>query len=120
MPAGQHGVSRIGSLPGSVTAPVDRVGWLEDWRVGGVLPEQQLRLVRRRAAGDLGRAAAAAGAGAGLYVGVRLDPAGYGHTWREARQGIPYALAFASAHLGPALPVTAPPDPMGRLDRPSA
>jgi enterochelin esterase-like enzyme len=56
----------------------------------------------------------------GLYVGLRIDPAGYGHTWREARREVPYALAFASAHLGPARPVPAAPVPMGPLDRPSA
>jgi len=65
---------------------------------------------------DLARELAARG----LYVGVRLDPAGYGHTWREARREVPYALAFASAHLGRGRPVAAPPVPMGPLHRPTA
>jgi enterochelin esterase-like enzyme len=64
---------------------------------------------------DLGRELAARG----LYVGVRLDPAGDGHTWREARREVPYALAFASAQLGAGRPVTAPLPPMGPLDRPA-
>jgi hypothetical protein len=62
---------------------------------------------------DLGRELARRG----LYVGLRLDPAGLGHTWKEARQEVPYALAFASAHLGPVRAVQAPPAPMGPLDR---
>jgi enterochelin esterase-like enzyme len=37
----------------------------------------------------------------GDYVGVRINP-GLGHNWREARDELPYALAFASARLGPA------------------
>jgi enterochelin esterase-like enzyme len=32
-------------------------------------------------------------------VGVRINP-GLGHTWREARYELPYALVFASAKLG--------------------
>ena len=42
----------------------------------------------------------------GDYVGVRINP-GLGHTWREARYELPYALAFASARLGPP-PAVAP------------
>jgi enterochelin esterase-like enzyme len=38
----------------------------------------------------------------GDYVGVRIN-SGLGHNWREARDELPYALAFASAHLGPPL-----------------
>ena len=38
----------------------------------------------------------------GDYVGVRINP-GLGHNWREARDELPYALAFASAHFGPPL-----------------
>lgn len=34
----------------------------------------------------------------GEYVGVRLNQ-GLGHNWREARDELPYALAFASARL---------------------
>jgi enterochelin esterase-like enzyme len=43
----------------------------------------------------------------GDYVGVRINP-GLGHTWREARYELPYALAFASARLaaGPPVPPT--------------
>lgn len=66
--------------------------------------------------GDLGRELAARG----LPVGVRVDPAGLGHTWKEARREVPYALAFASAHLAPDRPAPAvrtPPAPMGPLDR---
>ena len=36
----------------------------------------------------------------GDYVGVRINP-GLGHNWREARDELPYALAFASARFGP-------------------
>ena len=36
----------------------------------------------------------------GDYVGVRIN-AGLGHNWREARDELPYALAFASARFGP-------------------
>jgi hypothetical protein len=36
----------------------------------------------------------------GDYVGVRVN-AGHGHNWREARDELPYALAFASARFGP-------------------
>ena len=35
----------------------------------------------------------------GDYVGVRINP-GLGHTWREARYELPYALVVASARLG--------------------
>lgn len=94
MAAGQRGVNRIGSLPGSVTSAVDRVGWLEDWRVGAAL------------------LAVAATVAASWVV--------LAHTWREGRQEVPYALAFASAHLGPVRRHgTAPPAPLGRL-RPTA
>jgi hypothetical protein len=36
----------------------------------------------------------------GVPVGLLIDPPRFGHTWREARVEIPYALAFAAAHLG--------------------
>ena len=41
----------------------------------------------------------------GDYVGVRIN-AGLGHNWHEARDELPYALAFASERLNP---TTAPP-----------
>lgn len=57
-------------------------------------------------------------AGRGVQVGVRVDPAGLGHTWKEARREVPYALVFASSHLArPPAPVPAAPTPMGPLDR---
>lgn len=64
------------------------------------------------AAQDLARELAARG----LTVGLRIDPAGYGHTWREARREVPYALVFASAQLRPDRSIAAPPAPIGPLD----
>jgi enterochelin esterase-like enzyme len=65
---------------------------------------------------DLARLLAARG----LYVGLRIEPAGLGHTWREARQQIPYALAFAAGHLGAPVPAPAPAPPViPPLDRPT-
>jgi len=42
----------------------------------------------------------------GDYVGVRIN-AGLGHNWHEARDELPYAIAFASARLN--LPTPRPP-----------
>ena len=42
----------------------------------------------------------------GDYVGVRIN-SGLGHNWREARDELPCALAFASARFG-STPAAAP------------
>ncbi|HEX6754901.1 MAG TPA: alpha/beta hydrolase-fold protein [Mycobacteriales bacterium] len=52
----------------------------------------------------------------GVYAALRIDPAGLGHTWREARREAPYALAFASAHLGDP-PARRPLPPIPPLDK---
>jgi putative esterase len=86
----------VATMPIRQPQPVFLAAGLGDPEVDGIVPDLARKLAAR-----------------GLYVGMRLDPVGLHHTWREARREVPYALAFASAHLGPERRVPAAPAPIG-------